>query len=195
MAAVRAARPDARLFVDANAGWAPADAVERIHALARFNLELVEQPVARDDIEGLGYVQARIPLPVVADESLRSEADLEAIAAAGVRAINLKLMKVGGLSPALRILRRARALGLRVMLGCMIETSIGATAMAHLAGLADWLDLDSPLLVANDPFDGLRYDGRRGAGARPPGHRRDTPAGYLSRSHDWTDAQLPIKCQ
>jgi len=87
---------------------------------------------------------------------------VEQLAAAGVRGINLKLMKVGGLAPCLRMLRRARELGLRVMLGCMVETSLGTTAMAHLAGLADWIDLDAPLLVANDPFDGLRYDSHAG---------------------------------
>ncbi|HRO24806.1 MAG TPA: enolase C-terminal domain-like protein, partial [Promineifilum sp.] len=76
----------------------------------------------------------------------------------GVGGINLKLMKVGGLAPGLAILRRARELGLGIMLGCMVETSLGATAMAHLMGLADWLDLDAPWLIANDPFDGLIYD-------------------------------------
>jgi len=158
LAAVRAARPDARLRVDANSGWTGEEALRRLRTLERFDLEMIEQPVARDDIDGLGYVQAHTDLPVVADESLQSPADLERLAAAGVRGINLKLMKVGGLAPGLAMLRRARALGLRVMLGCMIETSLGTTAMAHLAGLADWLDLDAPLLVSNDPFDGLRYD-------------------------------------
>ena len=97
-------------------------------------------------------------MPVVADESVQTVADVEQLAAAGVGGINLKLMKVGGLAPCLRMLRRGRELGLRIMLGCMIETSLGVTAMAHLAGLADWFDLDAPLLVANDPFDGLTFD-------------------------------------
>jgi len=158
LAAVRAARPDAILRVDANAGWSADEAVGRVRQLERFGLEMVEQPVARHDIAGMGYVQAHTDLPVVADESVQSLADVEALAAAGVRGINLKLQKVGGLGPGLRILRRARELGLRVLLGCMIETSLGVTAMAHLAGLADWLDLDAPLLISNDPFIGLRYD-------------------------------------
>jgi L-alanine-DL-glutamate epimerase-like enolase superfamily enzyme len=165
LAAVRAARPAARLRVDANAGWSPEEAVTRVRALEKYDLELIEQPVPRHDIAGLppdmgglGYVQAHTDLPVVADESLQTLADLEALAAAGVRGINLKLMKAGGLAPGLAILRRAKELGLRVMLGCMIETSLGVTAMAHLAGLADWLDLDAPLLIADDPFDGVRYD-------------------------------------
>jgi len=157
LAAVRAARPDARLRVDANAAWSAEDAVERVRSLERYDLEMIEQPTAKDDIAGLGQVQARIGLPVVADESLQSLADLEALAAAGVQGVNLKLQKLGGLAPALTVLGRARALGLRIMLGCMIETSLGVTAMAHLASQAEWLDLDAPLLISNDPFAGLHY--------------------------------------
>ena len=157
LAAVRAARPDARLRVDANAGWSAEEAVARLRQIERYELEMVEQPTAKHDIAGMGYVQAHTELPIVADESVQSLADLEALAAAGVRGINLKLMKVGGLAPGVAMLRRARELGLKVMLGCMIETSLGTTAMAHLAGLADWLDLDAPLLIADDPFDGLTY--------------------------------------
>lgn len=167
LAAVRAARPDARLRLDANAGWQRDEAVALIERLAQYDIELIEQPVAKDDIEGLGYVQSHTSIPVVADESCQTVADVEALAAAGVRAINLKLMKAGGLGPGLAMLRRARALGLQVMLGCMVETSLGVTAMAHLAGLADWLDLDGPLLVANDPFDGLRYDEHGGVHLPP----------------------------
>lgn len=160
--AIREARPDARLRVDANAGWGTDEAVELARLLEPLNIELLEQPVAKDDIAGMGYVQARTSIPVVADESCQSLADVEALAAAGVQGINLKLQKAGGLAPGLAMARRGRELGLRVMLGCMIETSIGATAMAHLAGLADWVDLDSPLLISNDPFDGVRYDERGG---------------------------------
>jgi L-alanine-DL-glutamate epimerase-like enolase superfamily enzyme len=158
LAAIRQARPDAKLYVDANAAWKPREAVDHLEQLLAYDLSLVEQPVAREDVNGMGFVQSHINIPVVADESVQTIADLEALAAAGVRAVNLKLMKLGGLVPTLRLLRRARELGLQVMLGCMIETSLGVTAMAHLAGLADWLDLDAPLLVANDPFEGVIYD-------------------------------------
>ena len=158
LAAIREARPDARLRVDANAAWAPEEAVERLRRLEPYELEMVEQPVARDDITGMGYVQAHTQVPVVADESVQTLGDVEQLAAAGVRGINLKLMKVGGLAPGLRMVRRARELGMQVMLGCMVETSLGTTAMAHLAGLADWVDLDAPLLIANDPFVGIQYD-------------------------------------
>ncbi len=162
LGAIRRARPDARLRVDANAGWEPEEAVAAGPRLEPLGLELIEQPVRKEDIAGMGYVQAHTAIPVVADESCQSLADVEALAAAGVRGINLKLQKAGGLAPGVAMARRGRELGMRVMLGCMIETSIGATAMAHLMGLADWVDLDSPLLIANDPFDGIRYDGRGG---------------------------------
>lgn len=162
VAAVRAARPDARLRVDANAAWPAEEAVRRVHALKQYDLELIEQPVAKDDIEGMGQVQAHTHTPIVADESVQTLADVEQLAAAGVAGVNLKLMKTGGLAPCLAMLRRARELGLRVMLGCMVETSLGATAMAHLAGLADWLDLDAPLLIANDPFQGVWFDAQAG---------------------------------
>jgi len=162
LSAVRAARPDARLRVDANAAWTPEEAVLHVKALEPLGLELIEQPVAKDDVEGMGFVQAHTSLPVVADESVQTLADVERLAAAGVRGINLKLMKVGGLAPALRILRRAKELDMQVLLGCMVETSLGVTAILHLASLADWLDLDAPLLVANDPFEGATYDDQAG---------------------------------
>ncbi len=158
LAAIRAARPDARLRVDANAGWSRAEAQTRLEELLPFDLEMIEQPLAKEDIEGMGLLQAACPIPIVADESVQTLEDVERLARAGVHGINLKLMKIGGLTPALVLLRRAQELGLRIMLGCMIETSIGTTAMAHLAGAAEWLDLDAPMLISNDPFDGVQFD-------------------------------------
>ena len=158
LSAIRTARPDAELCVDANGGWTPTVAVDHIRAMIPYQLAFVEQPVPKDDIEGMGFVQSQVELPIVADESVQTIADVERLAALGVQGINLKLMKVGGLSPGLRMLQRAHDLGMRIMLGCMVETSLGVTAMAHLSGLADWLDLDAPLLIANDPFDGVWYD-------------------------------------
>ena len=162
LAAIRAARPDVILRIDANAAWTADEAIWQIEQILPYDLEMIEQPVARDDFAGMAAVQAACPIPVVADESVQSLADVEKLAAGGVQGINVKLMKVGGLGPAVQILERARVLGLRVMLGCMIETSLGVTAMAHLSGFAEWLDLDAPLLIANDPFDGVIID----AGAR-----------------------------
>ena len=156
--AVREARPDAKLCVDANAGWTLDAAIAHLKWLEKYDIELIEQPLPRDQHEQLGEVQRRTKIPIVADESVQTMEDIELLGKAGVRGINLKLMKVGGLTPGLAIVRRARELNMKIMLGCMIETSLGITAAAHLAGLADWLDLDAPLLITNDPFDGLRYD-------------------------------------
>ena len=158
LAAIRAARPDVKLRVDANAGWKAEDAVVLVRELERFDLEMIEQPVKKEDIDGMGIVQAFTKIPIVADESVQTMADVEALAKAGVQGINIKLMKTGGLTPAVAMLKRSNELGLRVMLGCMIETSIGTTAMAHLAGIAEWLDLDAPVLISNDPFDGMTFD-------------------------------------
>jgi L-alanine-DL-glutamate epimerase-like enolase superfamily enzyme len=157
LAAIRSARPEVSLRIDANAGWKVDDALRMVRELERFELEMIEQPVAKEDIEGMGSVQAATRIPIVADESVQTMENIEALGRAGVRGINLKLMKTGGLTPAVAMLKRARELGLKVMLGCMIETSIGTTAMAHLAGLADWLDLDAPVLISNDPFDGMTF--------------------------------------
>lgn len=175
VAAVRAARPDAILCVDANGGWQPEDAIALAKAILPYNLAFIEQPVPKGEIEAMGRVQAAVNIPVVADESVQTLADVERLAAVGVQGINLKLMKLGGLSAALRVVARAQTLGLRLMLGCMVETSLGVTAMAHLAGVAEWLDLDAPLLIANDPFSGVQIDSqarlhlpdRPGIGAEP----------------------------
>jgi len=156
--AVREARPDAQLRVDANAGWMMGQAVANVAWLERYNIEMIEQPLPIGDARALGELQRRTSIPVVADESVQTVEDVEELGAAGVRGINVKLMKVGGVTAALRCIHRAREMGMGVMLGCMIETSIGTTAMAHLAGLADWLDLDAPMLISNDPFEGLSYD-------------------------------------
>jgi len=158
VAAVRSARPDVKLYVDANAGWSPDEAVKLAAALAPYHIEMIEQPVPGEDIEGLGYVQKHTDIPIVADESVQSIDDIEELAKAGVQGINLKLMKIGGLAPAMQMLRRGRELGLKIMLGCMAETSLGVTAMAHLSAWADWIDLDAPLLISNDPFEGINYD-------------------------------------
>ena len=158
LAAIRAARPDVKLRIDANAAWSPETAVAQLTKLLPYDLELIEQPTPKNDIVGMGIVQAAMPVPVVADESVQTLADVEALAKAGVQGINLKLMKVGGLAMGLKIIQRAQALGLKIMLGCMVETSLGTTAMAHLSGFADWIDLDAPLLIANDPFLGVTYD-------------------------------------
>lgn len=154
---IRAVRPDAKIRLDANAGWRAEDAVSLIRRLEKFDLELIEQPTAKEDIEGMGDVQRATDIPIVADESVRTLEDIDRIHQAGVRGVNVKLMKCGGIAPAIAMIERARSYGMQVMLGCMVETSVGVGAMSHLMGIADWVDLDTPLLIANDPFSGLTY--------------------------------------
>lgn len=158
LSAIRTARPDVRLWVDANAGWGLQDALRHLRDLERFDLEMVEQPLRKDDIEGMGELQSLTRILIVADESLQTLQNIEDLAAVGVKGVNLKLMKIGGISPALEMIRRAKQLGLKVMLGCMIETSLGTTAMAHLGSFAEWLDLDASALISNDPFEGMIFN-------------------------------------
>ncbi len=158
---IREAAPAATIRVDANAAWTVTQALDLIPRMADLGVELIEQPLAVDDLDGLQRLKAvRLPVPIVADESIKRASDIARLASV-VDGVNIKLMKTGGIAGAIAAIHTARAHGLKVMLGCMIETSLGATAAAQLGGLADWIDLDGPLLIANDPFVGLRYDGAR----------------------------------
>jgi L-alanine-DL-glutamate epimerase-like enolase superfamily enzyme len=160
LAAIREARPDAIIRVDANEGWMPKEAVERIEELSQFDIEFVEQPVNGRDLEGLGYVRDRVPLQIIADESCIVPADVPRVAPY-VDGINIKIMKCGGLYPALQMIHLARAHNLSIMMGCMIESSLAITAAAHLSPLLDYADLDAHLLINNDPYTGVRVeDGR-----------------------------------
>ncbi len=145
---------DATIRVDANAAWTPKEAVALAEGIAPLGVELLEQPVPPWDLDGLRFVRDRVPMPVVADESAVTWEDVPRLAGT-VDGINIKLMKCGGITGALRMIRAARACGLRVMLGCMVETSISVTAAAQIAGLVDWADLDGNLLLSHDPFRGV----------------------------------------
>ena len=156
---------DATLRVDANAGWSREEAARLIPRLAEQGLELVEQPLAAEDIEGLRWLCKRmkdegVKVPIFADESVRTSRDVARLAGA-VDGVVIKLMKTKGIREALRAIHTARALDLQVMLSCMVETSVGVTAAAHLAPLCDYVDLDGPLLIKNDPYQGLHYQGAR----------------------------------
>jgi L-alanine-DL-glutamate epimerase-like enolase superfamily enzyme len=143
-----------RIRVDANCAWEPDEAVDVVKKLDALGVEMVEQPVDREDLEGLKYVTDRVHVPVFADESCHVSADIPQLADC-VDGINIKLMKCGGVSEALRMIHTARAFGLDVMLGCMIESSVAVTAAAHLSPLVDAADLDGALLLKNDPFEGM----------------------------------------
>jgi L-Ala-D/L-Glu epimerase len=158
IAGVRAAAPDKILRVDANAAWTPKHALHMIDVLLDYDVEFVEQPVAAHDIEGLRFVRERSPLPIIADESCLVATDVPKLAGA-VDGINLKLAKCGGLREAMKIIATARAHDMSVMCGCMVETSLGITAAAHLASLLDQADLDGAALLAEDPFVGASIRG------------------------------------
>jgi L-alanine-DL-glutamate epimerase-like enolase superfamily enzyme len=160
LGAVRAAAPDKVLRVDANAAWTPKRALRMMDVLVGHGVEFVEQPLPAHDIDGLRFVRERALLPIVADESCVTSADIPRLVGA-VDGINIKLAKCGGLREALRMIAAARTHGMLVMCGCMIETSLGITAAAHLAPLLDYADLDGAALVSNDPFIGASIAGGR----------------------------------
>lgn len=165
---VRDAAPDKRIRVDANAAWTPAEAVRMTDFLADYDIEFVEQPVAQHDIEGLRFVRARSKLPIIADESCLVATDIPRLAGA-VDGVNIKLAKCGSLREALRMVHTARAFGMIVMAGCMIESSLGISAIAQLAPLLDCADLDGAALLAEDPFIGARIPGGRVTLSGKPG--------------------------
>jgi L-alanine-DL-glutamate epimerase-like enolase superfamily enzyme len=151
---------DRPVRVDANEGWTLAEARERLDWLAGMGVELVEQPLPADRLAESRELRRSSPLPIVADESAHRATDVPRLAEA-FDGINIKLMKCGGLGEALRMIHVARAHGMQVMLGCMIESSLAVTAAAHLSPLVDWADLDGNLLVTNDPFVGATVEGGR----------------------------------
>ncbi len=144
---------DARIRIDANAGWTEDQAVEMVERLAEFDVELVEQPLPPGSPGDWRRVREAASMPVFADESVLVSPDVPALSGL-VDGVNVKLMKCGGIREALRLIHTARAHGMAVMIGCMIETSAAITAAAHLSPLADYADLDGNLLISNDPFAG-----------------------------------------
>lgn len=144
--------------IDANEAWTPESAVAILRELERFAIEFCEQPIPAGTPERLRWIRERTAIPLVTDEDSKDANDLFALAGC-VDGINVKLVKCGGIRGALAMIHTARALGLKIMLGCMVESAILSTAAAQLSPLVDWADLDGPFLVARDPFAGLRYAG------------------------------------
>jgi L-alanine-DL-glutamate epimerase-like enolase superfamily enzyme len=161
--------------VDANTAWNAADAVRVLREIEPLGIELVEQPVPREDLDGLRWVRERSGIPVFADESVHVTGDIANLAGR-VDGVNLKLMKTGGIRAMLRQIHAARAHGLKIQLGSMVESSLALSAAAQLAPLADYLDLDGHWLLSEDPFDGapgergvIALSDRPGLGVVPAG--------------------------
>ena len=159
---------DKKLRVDANCGWTAPQAIASLPMLKEFGVELIEQPLPPTDLEGLARVRRASDIPIIADESCRTAADIPPLVGA-VDGINIKLAKCGSLREALRMIAVARAHHLMVMVGCMIETSIGITAAAHFTPLLDVVDLDGAALLKRDPFTGASIAGGRVSLPTAPG--------------------------
>ena len=151
---------DAIFRVDANAGWTLEQALEKIPLLKELGVEMVEQPLAKDNWEEMKILFNQSPLPLFADESCVSETDVEKCNG-HFDGINIKLTKCSGITPARRMIEQARVLNMKVMIGCMNESSVGTAAIAQLAPLVDYIDMDGPLLLAEDIATGVRFDNGR----------------------------------
>ncbi len=147
---------DKPIRVDANEGWkTKEEALEKIKWLKDQGVEFIEQPMPSTMIKETAWLRERAGIPIIADEAVKTAADIPKLAEA-YDGINIKLMKSGGIQEALRMIGMAKALGMKIMLGCMIESSVAISAAAHLAPFVDYADLDGNLLIKNDPFSGVK---------------------------------------
>jgi L-alanine-DL-glutamate epimerase-like enolase superfamily enzyme len=143
--------------IDANAAWKKEEALEKIKVFKDLNVEFIEQPLAKDDWEGMQFLFEHSPLPLIADESCVAENDVEKCKN-HFHGINIKLTKCSGITPALRMIAKARELNLKVMVGSMNESAVGTAAIAQLLPFIDYVDMDGPLLLAEDAAEGVTYD-------------------------------------
>ncbi|MBS1918727.1 MAG: dipeptide epimerase [Bacteroidetes bacterium] len=148
---------EAILRVDANAAWNLETALKLIPRLKDLGVELVEQPLAKDNWEGMKKLYAESPIPLFADESCVFEQDVEKCNN-HFHGINIKLTKCSGITPALRMIKKARELDMKIMVGCMNESTVGSAAIAHLLPLIDHVDMDGPLLLQEDVATGIEYN-------------------------------------
>jgi len=167
--------PDVTFRYDANEGWGRERAASALAVLEDLDAELVEQPLPAADAEGMAWLKDRTHVPLLADEAVLTLDDLDAVGDA-YDGVVVKLAKAGGIASAFALISACTELGLRVLIGCMVESSLGIAAALQLAGLADWVDLDGALLLAEDPFTGIGVEGdsltaseEPGLGVRPVG--------------------------
>lgn len=140
--------------IDANCAWTADQAIAYSEELAKLGVEFMEQPLAKDDLKGMKDVYEHSRIPVIADESCIIESDVKKCRGL-FHGINVKLMKAGGITPALRMIREAKAMGMKTMVGCMTESSVGITAIAHIAPLLDYVDMDGAMLLSKDTAQGV----------------------------------------
>jgi L-alanine-DL-glutamate epimerase-like enolase superfamily enzyme len=153
--------------VDVNAGWTLEEALQKIPLLKELGVEFVEQPLAKDNWNEMAVLYKASPLPLIADEACVFESDVEKCLH-HFHGINIKLTKCSGITPALRMITKARELEMKVMIGCMNECTVGSAAIAHLAPLVDYIDMDGPLLLAEDMATGITYNyGKVGVSEKP----------------------------
>ena len=165
----------AKLRIDANAGWTTQEALEKIPQLKALGVEMIEQPLAKEDWEGMKVLYEKSDLPLFADESCVFEKDVERCHQ-NFHGINIKLTKCSGITPAIRMIQKARELGMQVMMGSMNESTIGSAAIANFLPQLDHVDMDGPLLLSQDIASGIEFDfgevrlsGRPGLGIVPIG--------------------------
>jgi L-alanine-DL-glutamate epimerase-like enolase superfamily enzyme len=163
---------DAKFRIDANTAWTAEETIENAPVLKELGVEFLEQPLKTDDWEGLKKAYTESVLPIIADESCQVESDVDKCHG-HFHGINIKLVKCGGLTPARRMIKRAKELGMKVMVGCMTESSIGISAIAHLLPMLDYVDMDGALLLKEDIAegvivkpDGVEFPDRNGIGGR-----------------------------
>ncbi|MFD2203803.1 dipeptide epimerase [Shivajiella indica] len=141
--------------IDANCAWTVEQAIRNSEELAKLNVEFMEQPLGKDDLEGMKEVYKYSKLPVIADESCIVESDVKKCHGL-FHGINVKLVKAGGITPGLRMIQEAKSLGMKTMVGCMTESSVGITAIAHIAPLLDYVDMDGAMLLKEDIAKGVQ---------------------------------------
>ncbi|MDA0313850.1 MAG: dipeptide epimerase [Bacteroidetes bacterium] len=141
--------------VDANCAWTVDQAISYSEELATLGVEFIEQPLEKDNLDGMSEVFTYSKLPLIADESCISEEDVQKCKGR-FHGVNIKLVKAGGITPALRMIQNAKSLGMKTMVGCMTESSVGISAIAHIAPLLDYVDMDGAMLLSKDPAKGVR---------------------------------------
>jgi L-Ala-D/L-Glu epimerase len=157
LAMLREEAPNARIRVDANTGWTVEQTLSYLPVLQEYGVELIEQPLAADDYDGLRQITAVSPIPIIADESCRIASDVDRLVEC-VHGVNIKLAKCGSIWEAVRIAQAARKHDMKVMLGCMIESTLGIASAIQLCSLMDYVDLDGAALLRDDQFVGPHLD-------------------------------------